>query len=126
MMMILILMMIYPHFIRRGGNYWWFCQSLSAVFHLSKNMSIDDKTGKNDDDYDINDFFWLCCQSLRRDVLYLRRDLCDDEDDDHEHDHDDKDDVDGGECPMSDTLCFILVFNIHKVKDPFSNVNQCI
>ena len=47
-------------------------------------MSIDDKTGKNDDDYDINDFFWSCCQSLRRDVLYLRRDFSDDEDDDHE------------------------------------------
>ena len=96
-----------------------FCQSLSAVFHLSKNMSNDDKTGKNDDDYDINDFFWSCCQSLRRDVLYLQRDFSDDEDDDHEHEHDDKDDDDGGECLMPGTLCLVVVFNIHKVKAPF-------
>ena len=94
------------------------------MLHLLKDISFDDKTGNNDDDYDINDLFWSCCQSLRRDFLYLRKDFS--EDDDHEHDHDDKDDVDGGECSMSDTLCFIVVFNIHKVKDPFSNVNQCI
>ena len=99
MMMILILMMIYPHFIRRGGNYWWFCQSLSAVFHLSKNMSIDDKTGKNDDDYDISDFFWLCCQSLRRDFLHLRKDFSDD-DNNNEYDDQEHDDKDDGELKI--------------------------
>ena len=30
MIMLLTLMMIHPYFIRRGGNFWLFCQSLSV------------------------------------------------------------------------------------------------
>ena len=78
--------------------------------------------------------FWSYFQSLRRDVLHLRNNFSDDddnnEDDVDEHEHDDIDDGDSGERPKSDTLRFVVVFNLlllhfHKVKDPFSNVNQC-
>ena len=58
--------------------------------------------------------------------MHLGKDFSDDENnnEDDDHDHDDKDDGDGGERPKSDTLRFVVVFNmhllhIHKVKNPF-------
>ena len=50
--------------------------------------------------------------------MHLRKDFSDSKDDEHKHEQYDKDDGDGGERQMRDTLCFVVVFNIHKV-------NQC-
>ena len=63
------------------------CFANRSVLHLHNKFSFDNKTGNNDDDYDINDYFWSCCQSLRKD---FNDDDNNNEDDDHEHD--DKDD----------------------------------